>query len=713
MEEIFALDIGTRKVMGIVAKTARDCLQILDVEVIEHLERPMFDGQIHSIEEVAKVVRQVKNSLESRQHKKLNKAGVAVAGRNLVTFKEKVEREFTSVQELDYQLVRDLEAEAVDKVISDSGSHLSRFYCAGYSPVYYELDGGRISNLVGHRAKRVAVEVIATFLPRVILDSIFVVLKKAGLELINITLEPIAAINAIIPQDMRHLNIMLVDIGAGTSDLALTRDGVVFAYGMVPEAGDEVTEVICENLLVDFGSAEKIKRSLLTCREISYEDIWGKRHLVKTEQVKKSIASRVKRLADSIAKLALDLNAGKPQAVVAVGGGSLTFNLINGLAASFDMPVNKVGIRKPSAIRGIKDNTNCLTGPDSVTPLGIALMTASSSGLRFIDIEVNSKKLRMLDFHQKKDILGALILAGIDNKKLHPRPGLALTVKVNDKLRVIKGTMGQLAEITLNGKPVSSLSGRIKSGDVIKFYQAKDGQDGEASISDLLRIKPIEIIFNREPLTIVSTVIMNDERVGLNTPVFDRAIIKTLPPNIRDVLTAKDFDANTLIEKQILINVNGQPRVLTQRSFTLQLNNQAASLNSKLRDKDIIEFSPARPTFYKIKDVIDIPQILPRMRINVDDRDLEIEVEPVQVFMNGSQVKPEELLIEGADIKVYYPQERRILLSEIFRYIDVDLQKLKGKTIKLLVNNQPAGFTTPLVDGSRVRIIFEDLNKGA
>ena len=709
MREIFALDIGTRKVMGIIAQAGEDCLQILDVEVIEHLQRPMFDGQIHSIEEVVKVVRQVKNNLESRRHKRLNKVGVAVAGRNLITFKKRVEREFASVQELDCQLVRDLEAEAVDKIISDSGSHLSRFYCAGYSPVYYELDGGRISNLVGHRARRVAVEVIATFLPRVILDSIFVVLKKVGLELINITLEPIAAINAIVPQDMRHLNIILADIGAGTSDLALTRDGVVFAYGMVPEAGDEITEMICENLLVDFHSAEKIKRSLLSCREIRYEDIWGKRHLVRTKQVKEGIASRVKRLADSIARLALDLNAGRPQAVIGVGGGSLTFNLMSELAVSFDMPVNKVGIRMPSAIRGIKDNTNCLTGPESVTPLGIAMMTASSSGLRFIDIEVNGRKLRMLDFHQKKDILGALILAGIDNKKLHPKPGLALTVKVNDKLKVIKGTMGELAEIMLNGKPVSSLSCRIKSGDVIKFYQAKDGRDGEAFISDLLEIRSVEIIFNQEPLTIIPKVTMNDEEVGLDTPIFDRAVIKTLQPDIRDVLTRKGFDLNTLIERQLLINVNNQPRILTQRSFTLRLNSQPASLDSKIRDKDIIEFSPDSPTFYKIKDVVDIPQTLQRMRINVDGQDLEIEVEPVQVFMNGSQVKPEEPLIEGADIRAYYPKERRILLSEIFRYVDVDLQKLKGKTMKLLVNNQPAGFTTPLVDGSRVRITFEDL----
>ncbi|MFC1592416.1 hypothetical protein ACFL4C_00160 [Candidatus Omnitrophota bacterium] len=713
MKEIFALDIGTRKVMGIIARLNEEQLEILDVDIIEHISRPMFDGQIHSIEEVVKTVRQIKDNLESRLHKKLNKVGVAVAGRNLVTFKEKIIRQLLVEQELDYPLVRDLELEAVEKIISDSGSQLSQFHCVGYSPVYYELNGSRISNLIGHRGKNVSVEVIATFLPRVVLDSIFAVLKKVGLELMNITLEPIAAINAIIPFEMRHLNILLVDIGAGTSDLALTREGVVFAYGMVPEAGDEITEAVCEKLLVDFSTAEVIKRSLSVRKEVDYEDIWNKKRSAKTEQIKESITPRVKRLAGSIAKLALDLNAGTPQAVVGVGGGSLTYNLINELAVSFGIGPDKVGIRKPSAIKGIKDNTGRLTGPDSVTPLGIAIMTAQASGLRFVDIEVNGNKLNMLDFYQKKDILGALILAGIDNKKLHPRPGLALTVKINDELKVIKGTMGDPAKVMLNGKPVSSLSCKIKSGDIIEFQEAVDGKDASVVVSELSDIRPVKVIFNQNTIEINPPVIMNDERVTLDTPVVDRASIRTPALTLREILNFKNISLTSLSEKQILININNQPHLLTQRNFTLLLNGKGVNLETEVKDADVIDFLSDTPTFYKIKDVVNVPQVSERMRINVDGEDIDIDIEPVQIFMNGKQVKPEQFLVDGADIKVYYLQERRVLLSEIFRYIDVDPQRIKGKTMKILVNNEPAGFTTPLAEGCQVRIIFEELNKEA
>ena len=135
------------------------------------------------------------------------------------------------------------------------------------------------------------------------------------------------------------------------------------------------------------------------------------------------------------------------------------------------------------------------------------------------------------------------------------------------------------------------------------------------------------------------------------------------------------------------------------------------NLDAVIKDKDVIEFFDDVPTFHKIKDVIDVPCAYQRMRINVDGQDIEIEFEPIQIFMNGRQVKLEEFLVDGADIKVYHLRERRILLSEIFKYVDIDSRRIKGKTMKLLVNDEPAGFTTPLVEGSQVRIVFEDLNK--
>ena len=706
--EIFALDIGTRKVMGIIARREGDCLEILDVETIEHPTRAMFDGQIHSIEEVSKTVKKIKDNLEKRLNKKLTQVGVAVAGRNLLTYRNRVTKEFSQEQDIEQGLVRDLELEAVDKIISESGNKLAQFYCVGYSPVYYELDGQRISNLVGHRAKTIATEIIVTLLPRVTLDSMSAVLKSVGLQLLNITLEPISAIDAIIPVDMRKLNILLVDIGAGTSDLALTKEGVVFAYGMVPEAGDEITERISEILLADFSSAERIKRSLQTVKAIEYEDIWGRRKSFNLQNLKQGLIPSVKRLAKAITRVALDLNGGIPQAIVLVGGGSLTFNLIAELSESFGISLDSVGIRLPQAIKEIKDRTGKLTGPEAVTPIGIALMTAKASGLCFIDVEINAKRLKMLDFHQKKDVMGALTLSGIDERKLYPRPGLALSFEVNQELKIAKGTLGQPAKVLLNGNPVSSLSDKIEHGDKVEVQEAIPGQDASVQIKDLVDLNPIVVVFNGETLEIMPAVIMNGEIVGLDTLVPDRANIQTNAPEIKDALKSKGVNLDNLAEKQILVNINSNPKVLTQRNFTLRLNGAMANLNTDLSNHDAIEFLGNVPTFYRIKDVIEIPSAFEQIRINVDGRDVDIRIEPMQIFMNGRQVGPEEVLIDGADIQVYPLKERWILLSEIFRYIDVDPQRVLGKSMKILVNDAPAGFTTPLFEGSRVKIIFEN-----
>jgi len=708
-EQIFALDIGTRKVMGIVAQRGEDYLEIIDAEVIEHVTRPMLDGQIHSIDEVARTVKKIKERLEARVGRKLDKVGVAVAGRNLLTYKSRVKRDFSEHEEITPAIIRDLELEAIDKISTDSGKDLSEFYCVGYSPVYYELDGNRINNPVGHRARSVAAEVIVTFLPRLVLDSIFAVLKKANLEGTNITLEPISAINAIIPAEMRNLNIVLVDIGAGTSDLALAKDGMVFAYGMVPEAGDEITEFISENLLADFSTAERIKRSIQANDAIEYQDIWNRSRRIDAATFRATTAPAVKKLAGSISRACLDLNGGLPQAVVLVGGGSMTSGLIEELASSLGLPPYKIGIRLPDLIKGLKDKTGKLSGPEAVTPIGIALMTDKSQGLRFIHAEVNHKKIIMLDFQQKKDIMGALTLSGIVNeKRLYPHPGLALTAKVNGQLKVIKGTMGAPARVMLNGKPITSLSDKIEDGDKIDFEEARNGEDARAVVSDVVEINKVRCIFNSDIIEVGPGVFVEGEAAALDAPVYDRANITVSAVTAREVLRCRGVNLESLSERQVLINLNSSPKILTQRNFTLRLNKEACGVDTLIKANDIIEFSSHTPTAYRIKDVVDFPKEFEKIRIKVDDRDIEVALDTVQVFMNGHQVQPEEFLIDGADIQVYQSKERKILLSEIFRYIDVQPQKVYGKRIRLFVDDMPAGFTTPLVDGSRVKILFED-----
>ena len=75
-----------------------------------------------------------------------------------------------------------------------------------------------------------------------------------------------------------------MDIGAGTSDVAITKNGSVIAYGMVPQAGDEITEAISQRFLLDFNVAEKLKRDASAGKSAKFSDILGMEYELSAEE---------------------------------------------------------------------------------------------------------------------------------------------------------------------------------------------------------------------------------------------------------------------------------------------------------------------------------------------------------------------------------------------------------------------------------------------
>ena len=82
---VFALDIGTRSIIGVVGRVVDERFQVLAIEKEEHGKRAMLDGQIEDIEQVAKVARRVTDRLEKRLGCVLGRVCVAAAGRALQT----------------------------------------------------------------------------------------------------------------------------------------------------------------------------------------------------------------------------------------------------------------------------------------------------------------------------------------------------------------------------------------------------------------------------------------------------------------------------------------------------------------------------------------------------------------------------------------------------------------------------------------------------
>src|SRR5690606_2282268 len=300
----------------IILEQHADTYHVADILVKEHKERAMVDGQIHNVLYVAELIQEIKTELEDT-HGPLEKVSVAAAGRALKTEQASVSISIKNRPIFTEEDINRLELQAVQQaqqqlLLHKEDTKNNHYYCVGYSVLYFRLDGEEIGSLLDQQGDEASVEVIATFLPRVVVESLLAALKRANLEMEALTLEPIAAINVLIPPSMRRLNVALVDIGAGTSDIAITDMGTIIAYGMVPVAGDEITEAISDQLLLDFPLAEKAKRDLHSNEIISVTDILGFETEVNKTELVQQISPALDRLADSICDEIFKLNNHHP-----------------------------------------------------------------------------------------------------------------------------------------------------------------------------------------------------------------------------------------------------------------------------------------------------------------------------------------------------------------------------------------------------------------
>ena len=198
---VFALDIGTRSIIGIVGRVEGDLFKVLAIESEEHARRSMKDGQIEDIDQVAQVARRVKQRLESRLGVMLKKVCIAAAGRALKTQKADYEIQLEQVRQIDGELIGRLEIgavtaaeEAFHKENNAEDEEQGRgFFLVGYSVLSYYLDNLNISSLKDHKGRNLKVEVIATFLPREVVDSLYMTMQKCSLEVVSLTLEPTQA----------------------------------------------------------------------------------------------------------------------------------------------------------------------------------------------------------------------------------------------------------------------------------------------------------------------------------------------------------------------------------------------------------------------------------------------------------------------------------------------------------------------------------------
>lgn len=709
---IFTLDIGTRTVIGLVIEYKDSVYEIIGSNVVEHEERAMLDGQIHNVNLVADKVKEVKEKLEEKLQIKLERVAIAAAGRALKTVNYENIMELDEKRVITQEDVQALEFSAVQKAQTQLAASNNQeqdtrdYHFVGYSVKEYYLDGINIGSLEGQRGRKMKVGIIATFLPRIVVDSLLTVVSKAGLEVEYLTLEPIAVANVVIPRDMYNFNLALVDIGAGTSDIALTKGGAMIAYAMVPFAGDEVTEALAEHYLLDYNTGEKIKRSLLIEQEFSIRNILSQEVTIHSDDALKVIQPVVQSLASQISEAILMLNRKPPQAVILVGGGSLTPNLVEQLAEFLELDPTRIGIKDYSDIKNIRGTVEGVNDAQANTPIGIAISSHKHRNkANFIDVWVNDFKYQLFSFG-KATVADALLAAEIDFRKLQGVPGMGLTCNVNGGLKVIRGKMGRPGQVFLNDNEIKNLETQVFSGDKITFIPGEEGQDAEGLIADVVpELKQTTCRINGEEFEFEPTITQNGIPVTMDTPLKDGADIRYfIPETIRDVIAhIYNISPEELDNSFIFYTLNDEPEYIPEGALLVLNEGQPVDLDQPLFPELKLEVIEGLDKPFTIKDVL--RNFRDEIRIVFNGSELAVPIKN-KIYCNGKPVEP-EYVIQNGDELIY--KTRSVSVRYVFDYINYKVTPFLN-TFKLTINGEEAHLDDFVKDGDKLEITISNFN---
>jgi len=638
--------------------------------------------------------------LEAKLTKRLEKVCIAAAGRVLKTIQTHTDMEFDTDRIIGEEDIYALNSKAIEEAykyfISENDTDM-RFYCVGSSVVRYYMNDYSITNLESHKAKKIGVDMIATFLPDDVVDGLYKAVESAGLSVASLTLEPIAAIELAIPEKFRLLNIALVDVGAGTSDISITKEGTITAFGMIPIAGDTLTETIANHCMVEFNVAEMIKRDVTEKESVTYEDILGLPQQITAKEVEELLYPSVKKMTDEVAEKILELNGGKSVgAVFVVGGGGKIPGYTNALAERLGIAPERVAIRGKEVMQTIIfEDTELEQNSLLVTPIGICLDFYKENH-NFIFVSFNDTSVKMYN-NEKLTIMDVAVQADYPSSDLFPKSGKQLTFTVNGKTRFVRGFMGEGAIIALNGEP-ANLYSQVKENDIVRVLESTAGEPGKMKLEKLPEYKSTFNVFvNGQKVTVPRFPSVNGNIITGSYDIQEG-----------DDIVFLDYVTVEHIRTTMDINVD--------QDVVCMVNNKEADENTKVYENfevvwKLLEKPQEEPVSYddlmeEMQEEEKTSPITETESVNVkestkkettetlvEDEKLPVPTEPITIYVmvNGSPVA-----MSG---------KPKYVFVDIFNYINFDLSKPQG-VIVTTINGHDANYMEELHDKDIIEIYW-------
>ena len=682
---VFGLDIGTRSIVGTVGKMEGGKFHVLAQTSMEHETRAMLDGQIHDIGKVGETITYVKEKLEETLDRELTDVCIAAAGRVLRTVTTHVEQTFENEKEVTEEDIYDLSTLGVQKAYEEfqnTNDTDVKFYCVGYTPVRYYMNGYQIGNLEGHKAKTISIDLIGTFLPDDVVDGLYKAVEKASLRVANLTLEPIAAIQVAIPEKFRLLNMALVDVGAGTSDICITKEGTITAYGMIPVAGDSLTEILVQHCLVEFETAEKIKRAIGTCDEIEYEDIFGLPQTISSNDALELLRPNVEQMAKQVAEEIKNLNGEKPvSAVFVVGGGGMVSGYTECLAKELDIVKERVAIRGKEVMQSIAfDIPDARKDSMMVTPIGICLSFYEQSN-SFIFVEFNGSRVKLYD-NGHLTVADAAVQSSFPNEDLFPKRGHAITYTVNGKQKIARGQIGESCVILKNGEAADMYT-QLRNSDRVEVKASTAGADAKLELSAVPEVsEKMEVVVNGMKVTLPKIATVNGETKSLSYEVQEG-----------DAIEVHNYYTVTEIAEIVDMPIGGN----------ILINEAPAKEDTRVYENFTLSYV-SKENMFESQDT------------EGENAEAENQSADGQTGEVGQEAKEQETQKGPLSMPVIVNKQQIILTGkesyvfvDVFDAIDFDLKRPGGKNIVTTVNGQAAEYMQQLRAGDVIEVYWSEV----
>lgn len=375
---VVALDIGTEFVKALVAKLDGGALEIVGVG---RAHQGTGDMQGGAIADIAAVVHNCEVALAAAEEQsgiRAKRVVIGIAGElvkgvtNTIRYKRPSASKELDEAEMNYIIDKVHERareKAQAQVALETGTPDVEVRLVNSAIVTIYIDGYKVSNPIGFQGKDVSIQIYTAYAPMVHIGALERVATELDLELAAVAAEPFAVSRSVLGTDASStLTAILIDVGGGTTDIAVVNDGGVQGTKMFGIGGRSFTRTIAGDLDVAYEDAEKLKLN------------------IGHEQIKPSIAQQVEASVDrtlevwkSGVELALeefDHVDHLPRRILLCGGGAGLAALTESLGDDWykALPFTRkpeVALIDPREVEGITDSTGQANDHTYITAMGL------------------------------------------------------------------------------------------------------------------------------------------------------------------------------------------------------------------------------------------------------------------------------------------------------------------------------------------------------